>query len=298
MKKVLGLVGIILASVFLLPTAIIYVGGYTAPYMLQDTNQEGDEPIEDAALQQQIIGALAKEIPVGASLEMLKTQAVIIRTYFLRRKLGDVEEGELPFFTIQEMKNLWQNDFDEIYETYEQAVYATSGEVIYYEKELIEPLYHQESAGYTRGAYHLYGIDIAYLQPVESKEDSSSVVVTLAKEEVVSRLKVAYPDLQVQATGLEQNMQIIGRDSSGYVTKIQIGNQVIEGETFRNLLSLNSSHMKIASQKENLIFEVKGVGHGVGLSQKGASLLATQGKTYQEILSYYFTGITIGQISK
>ncbi|WP_458407582.1 SpoIID/LytB domain-containing protein [Anaerotignum sp.] len=41
------------------------------------------------------------------------------------------------------------------------------------------------------------------------------------------------------------------------------------------------------------LFEGIGVGHGVGLSQKGAQAMAQLGYDYEEILKHYYTGITI-----
>ena len=41
------------------------------------------------------------------------------------------------------------------------------------------------------------------------------------------------------------------------------------------------------------VFEGAGVGHGVGLSQKGAQAMAQMGYDYEEILKHYYTGITI-----
>jgi len=45
-----------------------------------------------------------------------------------------------------------------------------------------------------------------------------------------------------------------------------------------------------------LTFEGRGWGHGVGLSQWGARGLALEGKTYREILEYYYTGVTVGTL--
>ena len=39
-----------------------------------------------------------------------------------------------------------------------------------------------------------------------------------------------------------------------------------------------------------------GWGHGVGMSQYGAKAMAELGRTYEEILHFYFTGITIGSV--
>ncbi|MBQ2924849.1 MAG: stage II sporulation protein D, partial [Anaerotignum sp.] len=41
------------------------------------------------------------------------------------------------------------------------------------------------------------------------------------------------------------------------------------------------------------VFEGIGVGHGVGLSQKGAQAMAQMGYDYEDILHHYYTGITI-----
>jgi stage II sporulation protein D len=38
------------------------------------------------------------------------------------------------------------------------------------------------------------------------------------------------------------------------------------------------------------VFTVSGSGHGVGLSQRGAMLLAAQGLDYQAILAHYYPG--------
>ncbi|MBR5123393.1 MAG: stage II sporulation protein SpoIID, partial [Anaerotignum sp.] len=39
-----------------------------------------------------------------------------------------------------------------------------------------------------------------------------------------------------------------------------------------------------------------GNGHGVGMSQYGAKKLAEEGKTAEEIISYYFPGTTVEQV--
>ncbi|MBR2382779.1 MAG: hypothetical protein IKA89_03425, partial [Anaerotignum sp.] len=41
------------------------------------------------------------------------------------------------------------------------------------------------------------------------------------------------------------------------------------------------------------LFEGVGVGHGVGMSQKGAQAMAQMGYDYEDILYHYYTGITI-----
>ena len=45
---------------------------------------------------------------------------------------------------------------------------------------------------------------------------------------------------------------------------------------------------------EGMTFHVTGYSQGVGMSQYGANEMARQGKTWQEILTWYYTGVTIG----
>lgn len=44
----------------------------------------------------------------------------------------------------------------------------------------------------------------------------------------------------------------------------------------------------------SLTFSGRGWGHNIGMSQRGAYAMAQQGYTYQQILQFYYTGITVG----
>lgn len=47
---------------------------------------------------------------------------------------------------------------------------------------------------------------------------------------------------------------------------------------------------------EQLILSGGGFGHGVGMSQNGASVMAAEGKTYEEILQFFYAGIELTDI--
>ena len=44
---------------------------------------------------------------------------------------------------------------------------------------------------------------------------------------------------------------------------------------------------------QDYLFQGKGYGHGLGMSQYGAKKMAEQGYTFDEILRYYFKGIDV-----
>ena len=69
------------------------------------------------------------------------------------------------------------------------------------------------------------------------------------------------------------------------------------GTQFRNLLSLRSTDIAVAKQDtDSVTLTVSGYGHGVGMSQWGAELMARQDVGYREILAHYYPGTEIGEI--
>ena len=75
---------------------------------------------------------------------------------------------------------------------------------------------------------------------------------------------------------------------------MSIGGVKVEGTEVRSLYGLRSASFTAEATGEEVIFRVTGYGHGVGMSQYGANELAKQGKTWQEILQWYYTDVNIG----
>ena len=165
--------------------------------------------------------------------------------------------------------------------------------MIFYDNSPIEALYHRASSGKTRDAKSIYNKDIPYLKSIDSKLDLISRQIKLPKEKVVELIKEKYPEFIVDTQMLENQIQIVERDEADYVKMLQVGNLTINGETFKEILSLPSSCFKVYASGNELIFDVRGIGQGIGLSQNGANELAKQGMTYKNIIKYYYTGVTI-----
>ena len=72
-------------------------------------------------------------------------------------------------------------------------------------------------------------------------------------------------------------------ERADFIRKAQ---EVLPAKTayYGNLMNLHPTGVTITGT---------GYGHGVGMSQYGAKAMAQLGKTYREILSFYFTGITL-----
>ena len=82
-------------------------------------------------------------------------------------------------------------------------------------------------------------------------------------------------------------------DSAEYVANVSFihgesEEEKIDGETFRYLFDLPSAAFEMEKEESQVIFRVKGVGHGFGMSQYGANCMALNGKTYDQILQEFF----------
>ena len=67
----------------------------------------------------------------------------------------------------------------------------------------------------------------------------------------------------------------------------------VKGTQVRSALGLRSACFDWEVQNGKLVFYVTGYGHGVGLSQYGANQMAADGADYKEILTHYYTGVTV-----
>ena len=56
---------------------------------------------------------------------------------------------------------------------------------------------------------------------------------------------------------------------------------------------LKSSAFEVSYHGARIRLEGRGWGHGVGLCQIGAAVMATQGYTYRQILQHYYPGTTL-----
>lgn len=245
-------------------------------------------------------GVLAAQISASNEPEMLKSQAVIVRTQIYKmmeeKGITNLEAKHLSqYMSLSEMEKVWgYHKMQEYYEKYKQAAEETSGIVMKYQGKYIEPSYHAVSNGNSRNGNQVYrSEDYPYLQQVENPYDVLSenyIKVTMFdKKEMAEKLSAALggeklsEDLMSQITCEE--------DDAGYGIKIKIGDHVMAGEEFRRILELNSACFELHEVDGKIRITTKGLGHGIGLSQFNANEMAKNGDDYQTILSYYFKNI-------
>lgn len=230
------------------------------------------------------------------SSEIAKMYAVLINTYMALKSNGTLlpesEDFDLKYLNADMRRLLWKDADSSRNETLLSGwLSEVSGLVIKHDGELITPYFHQLSAGATRTGPFPY---LANANTNLDLEHPSFLSVTeYTNADFFHQLAEKYPDLEMSNADVKDYLQIISRDRSGYVTKIQAGNLCISGEEFADLFGLPSSAFTITFPENSIKFITKGIGHGYGVSLNYAAYLASKQQTYDIIFSYFYNNIEI-----
>lgn len=261
---------------------------------------EGNIDLEDY-----VIGILASQMPIDYDTEALKAQAVIARTNIMRsmEEEKSSEQADLPFtyITKDQMKENWgEKNVEKNYNKLRLSVSQTQGITMKSEGEYIDALYHAVSIGTTVSAKEMYGKDVPYLISADSSRDVESpdymTMTETSYDQAVSTLKKR--GIAVTVDMLKNELKITEKTALGYVKKVKVQDTEIQGDTWQNIFSLNSTNFYLEDYQGMLRMICLGKGNGLGLSQYGANEMAKDGKNYEEILKYYYHDITMNKIAK
>ncbi len=250
---------------------------------------------------------VAAEMPASFEPEALKAQAVAARTYALRKMAhsssahpnADVCTDHTccqAYITPEDAAANWGENAGTYTEKIRSAVAGTDGVAALYEGQLIDAVFFSSAPGSTADAVEVWGNAVPYLTSVDSPEGEevpnyrSTVEVPAA--EFKRKFLSAHPEavLEGAPAGWFGTPEL---SSGGRVSALSVGGVSVPGSELRTLFGLRSASFTVSAGADTVTFSVTGYGHGVGMSQYGANALAKEGRTYQEILTWYYTGITL-----
>ena len=256
--------------------------------------------IDEVPLEDYVIGVVAGEMPASFNNEALKAQAVVSRTYVLNKitknnnKDYDVLDNSSNQVYIDEddMKEKWKSDYERYKEKIKNAVTITTGQVILYKNEIIDAMFFSTSNGYTENSEDVFSNKKPYLVSVKSNWDEE-ISPAFSSMNTVSKTDF------INALNIKENYIELGevvKTKTGRIKTIVINEKKYDSNTIRNTFGLKSTSFEIKINDDNVIFNVKGYGHGVGMSQYGANGMAKNGSSYVDILKHYYKGVTIGDL--
>lgn len=233
-------------------------------------------------------------------LEGSKAMAVVARTY----ALAAVNESEPDELLDDHTLSQVYRGLEGVTDLAMQAAQETSGEVVTHNGVPIEAVYFSSSGGRTANNEDVWdAAPLPYLRgktdPYDSSSPHSRWTARLSRSELLQRLS--------EVTELRVDGFLVGdRSEDGRVATVELlhddgRRREMTANAFRLAViaqfgarSLRSTLFDVRREGDDYVFEGRGYGHGVGLSQWGAHEMAKRGSTYRDILGYYYSDVDVG----
>ena len=270
-------------------------------------------------LEPYLAGVVGAEMPDYWEPEALKAQVIAARTYCLYIKkhfdpkrnwdLTKTAANQVYLGIAAESKQVWD------------AVEQTEGNVLVCKQpdgpEEIFPAYYSSTCGgHTENSRSVFGdsfetlvgVPCPYCERVAKPAFFFWPMVQFHKDSITNKLLQKYPNMKK----LGEIKDIIAAKQSNYgkfsrLTSVKLigptGEKAfLRAEDLRLTIDptgnkLKSTICKIVDMGKNWAFvSGRGYGHGVGMCQCGAEGMAREGKTAEQILSYYYPGSKIVRV--
>ncbi len=286
-------------------------------------------------LETYLYGVVPYEVSNSWPIEVQKAQAVAARTYAVsnmgKSNYFDVHDTEMS----QVYRGYNSSHTNSI-----KAVNDTFGQVLKYGNGFAGTYYSSSNGGMIESTENLWGSKLAYSQvkPDEydiknqanpnrswevtySKKSVNSALLTrldfkgaLAKqglkESDIENLEIKSMDFKYNSSNRADSGTIVftmnkksdGQEPEGEPTEpevVTISFSLNKGN-IRSILGLKSLLFKVVDNGDKFVLQGSGYGHGIGMSQYGAQQMAKEGKSYKDILAFYYpnTNLTTLSISK
>lgn len=255
-------------------------------------------PLEDY-----VAAALEGESAVFTHPESLKAMAVVVRTYAARFRPRHGDEG-FDFCDNTHCQNL---NFTGPTAQIREAVAATRAEMLWYQGSPAATYYHQNCGGTLAAGEEVWpALHAPYLQQHTDQYCKTGAPLPWKADFQRAELESALRKQGLKVPEGWDSLTVISRGASGRALKLafQRGTQplqMISASSLRFAIGrsfgwnrVRSDLYEIENAGDAVIFNGRGAGHGVGLCQAGTEEMAREGKTYKQILDFYYPGTQLG----
>lgn len=245
-----------------------------------------------------LAGILAAEMP-QADLPALQAQAVVSRTYMIKNQPRHSSAG-YQFCDLTHCQTY--KGSEGVTAAIQQAVASTKDEILIFAHQPIAAYYSSTCGGRTADDAAVWANteDQPYLRSWEEEFCARSPHYRWRARLRADSLQ------QIWQQRLGEPISAIAVTKTGEDGRVRelalLGHSLhlISGEDFRAVTcrrfgwnTLKSTAFVLRQEKNNYVFDGRGLGHGLGLCQYGAMEMARRGYSYREILRHYFPGAAI-----
>ena len=288
------------------------------------STQEGIVIVNELPVEEYLYAVVPSEMPASYEMEALKCQAVCARSYAYCQMLTYGYPEYYAHVDDSVSYQVYGNSKE--HKSTTRAVKETSGKKLWYQKQVVKTYYYSTSCGHSTSV-EAWGTQLTdsnqYLQGVSICDEEGNAyeanlawyrweatipsqtlcnLIELNTGKEIGNLK----DIQItkQGTGgVALELTIIG--TAGTIT-VETENKIRaalggsgykitkqDGTVIESTKLLPSAFFTVAKSGETYIIKGGGYGHGIGMSQNGANEIAKAGKTYEEILKFFYPGTQV-----
>ena len=332
MKKVLIYFLVLTLSVFVIPSIVVAASVFfrfepqkqaerpelaaQENYSIRIYNHE-TKMIMEMDFEKYVQGVLYGQMDPASPIEALKAQAVATRSFLLDKMQTFEKEKNIPqhqgadlctdgthclaWTSDETAQKNWGEKYTQFSQAVAQAVRETRGEYMKYKDQIVKGYSFAISNGKTEDVEDVWNTKLPYLKSVDSqgdtKADGYTTEVKIENQLFLEALKPKVPEMK----NYYDIKAVVGKmvmTKGGSVKNIKLAGRDFKGSEVQAMFGLRSSSFTIRFEENCVVFEVKGYGHGVGLSQAGAKYMAEQGIGYQDILKHYYQGVDLVNLYK
>ena len=312
------------------PGGLRWRGGvFQGPFRLQRDAYESWTLVEQVPVERYLAGVVPHEIGAGSPVAALQAQTVLARTWALANSHRFRIDG---YHLCSDTQCQVYGDPRQAGWAVRQAIAATSGQLLSWDRLPISAVYHASNGGVMAAGPEAWSMDPQPYLKAQSDGDAGWTGrhgVPLTDRDAVAALLAdgagaygqAHPrfrwtrslradDLRlalgVSGRELQDPLQltVLERGASGRVLALQIAGAseatpvVLRLDQIRRTLRTLPSTLFVLESvgPQHWLVRGGGFGHGAGLSQAGAIDLARQGWPVERILSHYYPGAVYGPL--
>lgn len=262
-------------------------------------------------LEDYLKGVIQAEMGIASTekdFEALKAFTICARNFALMK----INENKSGFDVYGDTRDQVYAGVNREKDYIKRAVDATRSLVLIYQNELAKTFYSSSCGGHTEDCGNVFREkSVEYLR---NKSDGQSANCSISPSfnwtekipytEILRLLRIA--NLIGSEEYLIKKISVKSRFNSGRINELEIRLEsydkevpiILHGNNIRYIIRSNNGLLKstlceVTTKDQNLIISGKGNGHGVGFCQWGALGQSRQGKSYEEILYFYFPGTRI-----
>lgn len=285
---------------------------------------EGIVIVNELTVEEYLYAVVPSEMPASYEMEALKCQAVCARSYAYCQMLTYGYPEYYAHVDDSVSYQVYGNSKEQ--ETTTRAVKETSGKKLWYQNQVVKTYYYSTSAGHSTSVEawgttlsdsnsYLKGVPIcdeqgnAYEEKLPwyrweanvPQELLGNLIELNTGKEIGNLVNIEITKQGVGGIALE--LSIIGSSKTITIATENKIRKVLggsgyeitkqDGTVVKSSNLLPSAFFTIEKNGKSYIIRGRGYGHGIGMSQNGANEMAKAGKTYEEILDYFYPGTQV-----